>query len=404
MQKIIKNILYSKVYGPLIFVLFFSLAPYFITLLILDDKSKFLLYFSIILIIIIIIFELLFNFIFRLLNGRGYKKISKIPFKSMHIQPHPYLPFISKKNFETFESEPARYPLHDKKFILKKLKLNNLGFSNGIDGGRNITMPKPSGLYRINCLGASTTANYISTDKQNFSYPQELEKKLTEKLNKKLEVNNCGQGGYNSADLLIRFILQINYTQPDAIIIYHAYNDIKSYLTPNLETDYSHSTKNLSEQYWKFALSSKFPNLPINFYNFFVNKWLPSNIRWGLMDYIKKGKVDAKIDFNSGIKIYKKNIENIIHICKANNIDVYLSTFCHFLHQDIKDDSLNILYDKIVEKENEAMKEIAKKFEIKIVDTANLIPKEEKYFVDSTHFTPEGMKFLANSISTLFNK
>ena len=313
-------------------------------------NQKFL-YFSIILIIIIIIFELLFNFIFRLLNGRGYKTNSKIPFKSMHIQPHPYLPFISKKNFETFESEPARYPLHDKKFILKKLKLNNLGFSNGIDGGRNITMPKPSGLYRINCLGASTTANYISTDKQNFSYPQELEKKLTEKLNKKLEVNNCGQGGYNSADLLIRFILQINYTQPDAIIIYHAYNDIKSYLTPNLETDYSHSTKNLSEQYWKFALSSKFPNLPINFYNFFVNKWLPSNIRWGLMDYIKKGKVDAKIDFNSGIKIYKKNIENIIHICKANNIDVYLSTFCHFLHQDIKDDSLNILYDKIVEKE-----------------------------------------------------
>ena len=97
MQKTIKNILYSKVYGPLIFVLFFSLAPYFIASLISDHKSKFFLYYSITLIILIIIFELLFNFIFRLLNGQGYKKISKIPFKAMHIQPHPYLPFISKK-------------------------------------------------------------------------------------------------------------------------------------------------------------------------------------------------------------------------------------------------------------------------------------------------------------------
>ena len=34
-----------------------------------------------------------------------------------------------------------------------------------------------------------------------------------------------------------------------------------------------------------------------------------------------------------------------------------------------------------------------------IVDNANLIPSEEKYFLDSLHFTPEGMKLLAKNIA-----
>ena len=46
----------------------------------------------------------------------------------------------------------------------------------------------------------------------------------------KYEVNNCAQGGYNSADILVRFSLQYLDTRPDLIIIYHAYNDIRSYL------------------------------------------------------------------------------------------------------------------------------------------------------------------------------
>ena len=34
----------------------------------------------------------------------------------------------------------------------------------------------------------------------------ELEKILKEKLKRNVEVNNCGQGGYTSADILIRLL------------------------------------------------------------------------------------------------------------------------------------------------------------------------------------------------------
>ena len=72
----------------------------------------------------------------------------------------------------------------------------------------------------------------------------------------------------NSADLLVRFLLQIVDTEPDYLIIYYAYNDISSYLTPNFHSDYSHSSKNFGEVNWKFLIGSKIPNVPINFVNY----------------------------------------------------------------------------------------------------------------------------------------
>ena len=72
-----------------------------------------------------------------------------------------------------------------------------------------------------------------------YSYPLELEKILKSKKNKNIEVNNCGSGGYTSSDLLVRTLLQNLDTDPDIIIFYHAYNDIKSYLTPGYSSDYS---------------------------------------------------------------------------------------------------------------------------------------------------------------------
>ena len=171
-------------------------------------------------------------------------------------EPHPYLPFIYKKNFVGGRAEQTNYPLHPE---LKSLPLttNNLGYFNGEDGSRDILIPKPKDLIRINCLGASTTGNYLHFENKVYSYPLELEKILRKKTSKKLEVNNCAQGGYNSADSLVRFLLKDIDTNPDILIIYHAINDIRSYLTPGFTSDYSHSRKNLGEVYWKFFIGSK---------------------------------------------------------------------------------------------------------------------------------------------------
>ena len=53
---------------------------------------------------------------------------------------------------------------------------------------------------------------------------------------------------------------------------------------------------------------------------------------------------------------------------------------------------------KIVIEENQIIKKLAKKNNLKLVDCYSLIPKEDSNFVDSIHFTPKGMNLVAKSI------
>jgi lysophospholipase L1-like esterase len=49
--------------------------------------------------------------------------------------------------------------------------------------------------------------------------------------------------------------------------------------------------------------------------------------------------------------------------------------------------------------ENDVMRELAGEHELPLVDNFNLVPNEEKYFVDSVHFSPHGMQEIAKNIS-----
>lgn len=348
--------------------------------------------------------ELFFRLGYRLYAGFPYQSFPKVPFENIYVEPHPYIPFVNKRNFTTEKGGPANYPLHKGKFFFGQYTTNNLGFANGIKGDRDIVTPKPDGLYRINCIGASTTGNYIECDGQVFSYPLELEKKLKSSMAVPVEVNNCGQGGYNSADIMVRFALQVLDTKPDVVVIYHAYNDIRAYLTSGFEPDYSHVRRNLGESYWKFAFAAKIPDVKLGFLNYLINQWLPGNIRNSLLEQVTKGNLDTSLDPSIGLTAYQRNLQYIIDLCRCEDVQVVLSTYCHFLHDAIKDEPLHMLYGSIVKKENEIMRFLAEKNGLKLVDNAALVPHDERYFVDSIHFTPAGMQLIASNIADVIRQ
>tara|TARA_B100000963_G_scaffold213219_2_gene185822 strand:- start:3165 stop:4463 length:1299 start_codon:yes stop_codon:yes gene_type:complete len=348
---------------------------------------------------LLILAEISFRFLYFLVKRERYIPQKRAKAKNLYAKPHPYIPYVNKPNFKIRGNDTTNYPLNKGKFTHSKLTTNNMGFANGPNGDRDVSINKPEHLYRINCIGASTTGNYISEGNKNYSYPLELEKLLNELSSREVEVNNFGLGGYNSADILVRFILEIVETNPDMIIIYHAHNDISSYLTPDFKYDYSHSKINLGENYWKFEIGEKIPFLPFQFINFILEKWFPIGVRNSLLDFISKGKMNLDIDPKKGLQVYKRNLEYLIEICKKRNIEVVLSTYAHFLHNDIRDSKLHRKLREIIFKENEIMRDLSRLHELTIVDNANLIPSEEKYFLDSLHFTPEGMKLLAKNIA-----
>ena len=340
--------------------------------------------------------DIFFLTLYKFKKKKKYVFKKKISLEKITVESHPYLPFVYKKN-AIAQSGILEYPIHNN-IVTPELKLNSLRFANGSNGSREILIPKPNNIIRINCLGASTTGNYIRENDKNFSYPIELEKKL-KNYNSNIEVNNCGQGGYNSADILVRFLIQVLDTKPDLIILYHAYNDIKSYLTDDFSNDYSHSRKNLAENYIKFQLNSLLPNPPFNFINFLRNKILPSDIRWSLLDMVTKGTLNNKNNYLKGLKVYERNISLIIEICKARNIKILLPSFCFYLYDEIKDSSLHILYKKIVNEENNILKRLAEKYEVDFMDMDKIMPKKKEFFVDSIHFSVKGMGFFSDELS-----
>ena len=382
-------------------IIFFLLIPFLISSFLANTFTEKVLYFITSILITTLFCEFLFLFLYRVLNGAHYQFLKKIEFKKFVYEPHPYLPFIYKKkhNKGLGKTEKIIYPLNSKVEI-PDLTTNNLRYLNGENGDRDILVPKPHDLIRINCLGGSTTLNYVKVDNKNYSYPLELERVLKKKFNKNLEVNNCAQGGYNSADLFVRYALQNIETKPDYIIIYHAYNDIRSYLTPDFTPDYFHSRKNLGEVYWKYYLGSKTPNIPLSFINYLTNKFLlPPEARNTILEAIQKGELDVSLDYSEGLKIYERNLQHTINLSQCNNIKIILGTYCFYLYPEIENDPLHRLYQKIVSEENEIMKKLAIKNNLILVDAASLINKDKSNFLDSVHFSAQGMGLLAKSFA-----
>jgi lysophospholipase L1-like esterase len=114
---------------------------------------------------------------------------------------------------------------------------------------------------------------------------------------------------------------------------------------------------------------------------------------------VTKGDFDPSLDPSSGLATYQRNLQHIIDLCRCNGIQVVLSTYCHFLYDAIKDEPLHLLYSRIVKEENEIMRRLADKNELSLVDNAALVPQDERYFVDSIHFTPAGMRLIASNIA-----
>ena len=349
---------------------------------------------------LVLLAEVAFRLGYRLVFGGPYAPPSRLPFAEMYIEPHPYIPFVYKRHAVAQKGGPALYPLNRGRFTILQHSSNDLGFVNGLAGDRDVAVPKPAGLYRVACIGASAAGICIGDeDGSTVSVPLALEQALADRVDGPVEVNNCAQGGYNSADILVRFALQVLDTQPDAVVIYHAYNDIPAYYTRDFRSDYSHARRNLGDVYWKYKLSDRLPRPPLRSLNYLVDQWLPVNIRFSLLGQVGKGVVDWTGDPEEGLATYARNLRYVVQLCRANGVDVVVSTYCHYVYDGIADDAEQLLRHELVARENDVMRRLADELDLPLVDNAALVPDDERYFLDAVHFTPDGMRLVGRNLA-----
>jgi len=100
---------------------------------------------------------------------------------------------------------------------------NNFGFRD-----RDIATPKPPGVFRIVCLGGSTTMEGRTMD---TSYPKHLERLLRERFGEHVEVVNAGIIGNTTFNIHTRLDEYLEM-EPDIFLFYGGVNDISHHFQP----------------------------------------------------------------------------------------------------------------------------------------------------------------------------
>lgn len=312
--------------------------------------------------------------------ARGYYAMRGIPFWETSLESldpiycgtHPYLPAVFRKN--------SRLKRQD-------LFINNIGFR-----GPDISMPKKNGSLRIAVLGGSTIWGCGISDEE--SCPRILEAKLRKEFpQKETEVINAAVPGYNSMEDLINLITKVLPLKPDIVVVYQGYNDMKAIArATTFEPDYSdwrnrqdpHRTlKRTLTNYSRFLygldrLAKKIASL-----------------------WVKDVNTSQRVFEDHGqLASFRRNIFNIVAICKAHNIIPIISTNNLALDSDFiyVPSSINIKpseYKVILKAYNRQIRDVAAEQDAVLVDAEKALPDDKSIHSDICHFTPYGNERLA---------
>jgi len=107
--------------------------------------------------------------------------------------------------------------------------------------GKAVSMDRTPGIYRILCLGGSTTYGWGVTRAES-AFPAQLEKLLNEDPPagySSVEVINAGAPFATSAEAFLYYHFKFHYYKSDLVILETGGNDAEGMLEPNYQPDYS---------------------------------------------------------------------------------------------------------------------------------------------------------------------
>ncbi|MFC1587449.1 carbamoyltransferase N-terminal domain-containing protein [Planctomycetota bacterium] len=293
------------------------------------------------------------------------------------------------------------------------IRINNLGFR-----GKDFTLAKPPGVFRVACIGGSTTFG-IGASTSEKVWPQILEDLLREKYpGREFQVINAGVSGFTSAESLVNYALRVSVLEPDLVIIYHGYNDLK----PNrykgnegveFQSDYSHWRAPAPPQFRQdTSLLSRIGKHSMLLLK--LRQEIKTSKRARKSKNIRtsdEDKFDTVLD--AGVQAFKSNIRNIAAMAKSGGARVLIGTFVSRVNfndpweqqKEIgRDYQIYLPYLSIkgfadgIQKHNKALGDLADEMGAGLIDLATLFPKEVEYFAseqDHIHFSDKGNRLMS---------
>jgi GDSL-like lipase/acylhydrolase family protein len=124
---------------------------------------------------------------------------------------HPYLAYVGKPNFRSKPGAKAQMS-HD---------------AWGLRANTHLP-PKPEGVYRIVCLGGSSTYGHTPSSDAT-TWPARLEFWLNDlnEVGARVEVINGGMSGWSTFESTVNLAFRMLEWEPDLVIVYHSINDMR---------------------------------------------------------------------------------------------------------------------------------------------------------------------------------
>jgi lysophospholipase L1-like esterase len=287
---------------------------------------------------------------------------------------------------------------------------NTLGFR-----GDEVSVPKPSGVTRIVCVGGSTT--YGPRD-HRASYPHLLQEVLRERGLENVEVVNAGVSSYTSHESLINVALRVVDLEPDVMIVYHGINDVHARLVwPSSEyrgdnsgartatlrslrmpsvLEYSTALRWLLIRLgWTEPHSELKQTVITEAPSYRAGAFVRQQAEGTYPDQVFRETPAREMLRRNGPVFFERNLKSMVAVARAHGAQVVLATFAFSAHFPDEPTVSSPEYRGALDEGNEVVRRVGVATGAPVFDFAAVMPDEPRYFTDGRHFTAEGNRLRA---------
>jgi len=270
-----------------------------------------------------------------------------------------------------------------------------------------LAVPKPKDVYRIACLGGSSTYGFGALSNSE-TYPARLPQLLTGALlGKRIEVLNMGTPGWTTRESLLSLQLE-RYTklELDMVIVGHGYNDLISGALP----PYLSEPKLLTAE--EIAAAKKRSKGLLRKYSAAYRRLRRALLRLRLR-HAKLRSVSKP-----GLEATRRNLGLLVKLCAAKNIRLVFLSYPHLFAKREADGPAVFpqrpkLHEKFykraplsypairqgMDQVNQLIRDIAKESGAVLIDLDKEMPKQPALYVDYIHQSNAGHALRAKLIA-----
>lgn len=326
---------------------------------------------------------------------------------TQRLEGHPYLAYRERPGWDS-RLEDYKDP---SKFT--QVHHNQLGFR-----GRETTWEKPPGVFRVVCVGGSSTYGHTESSDAT-TWPVRLEQHLAElRPDLKFEVINGGASGYSTFESLINLELRLIDFRPDLVIYYEGINDARCALYPDPVNDNTHW-----RAIWPVYRASPIEQTFEKSYLYLIwrkycTSYLEQRATLGfsaIVNFDGVNYADGRKDpyYRSdppeqGFKNFQRNLVSIIAVARAHGAKVLLATQA-MRFTDIAGAESREGQTAAIQRMKDIVRAVAAERQVPLVDAAPVIEAEaarqlaekgrEDIFGHEVHLLDQGADLLARTLA-----